>query len=140
MDAPGVGVSAVVVDGEQLLLVRRGRAPAAGLWSFPGGRLELGESIEDGARRELLEECGIEVDLGPLLAVVEVVRDEEGSPHHWIVLDYLASVAAGEVVAGDDAEEARWFTLAEIARLMTTPRVGEVAARALAASKSWGGS
>jgi len=138
--SPGVGVSAVVVEGARVLLVRRANAPAAGCWSFPGGRLELGESLPDGVRREVSEECGIEIDVGPLLDVIEVVRREDDVTHHWIVLDYLAVRRGGRLAAADDADDARWFTLAEIDCLSTTPRVAEVAARAIAARSAWPGS
>lgn len=134
VNAPGVGVAAVIVDGDRVLLALRGRRPAAGLWSFPGGRLEMGESIAEGVRREVAEECGLEVEVGPLLAVVEIVRDEGGEAFHWVVLDYLARPVGGEPCAGDDARALRWATLRDLAALETTPRVPEIAARALAAA------
>lgn len=136
VDAPGVGVAGIVVEADTVLLIRRARAPAAGLWSFPGGRVELGESLRDAARREILEECGLTVTVGALVDLVEVIRDDEGETHHWVVADYLCRVETGGLRVGDDASEARWATLAEVLRLPTTPRVAELAAAALAMVES----
>lgn len=110
---PMVGVAAVVLRGDEVLLVERGHEPAKGLWGPPGGLLELGEAVEAGVRREVLEECGVSVEVGPLIAVFEPLeRDGDGRVRfHFVVLDYLASYVSGEVRAGDDAADARWIGL-----------------------------
>ena len=110
---PMVGVAAVVLRGDDVLLVQRGREPAKGLWGLPGGLLELGEPVVDGVRREVLEECGVVIAVGPLVAVFEPLeRDGNGRVRfHFVVLDYLASYVSGEVQPGDDAADARWVSL-----------------------------
>lgn len=119
---PVVAVGAVVVDGGDLLMVKRGRAPARGSWTLPGGRVEGGESLVDAVRREVREETGLEVKDVEMLGVFEVT----GSDHHFVILDHLATpVTRNEPVAGSDADEARWIPLAEIASLECTPRLVE---------------
>lgn len=110
---PIVGVAAVVVRAGQVLLVQRGREPGKGLWGVPGGVLELGEAVVDGVRREVREECGIEIEVGPLLGVFEPQqRDDAGRlRYHYVVLDYLARYVSGKLRAADDADDARWVAL-----------------------------
>ncbi len=109
---PLVCVGAVVVDDERLLLVRRGRGPAAGEWSVPGGRVEAGEMLAEAVVRELLEETGLEGVCGPMLGWVERIAAE----HHFVILDFLVTVLdLQEPVAGDDAAEVAWVPLHEVA-------------------------
>ncbi len=107
---PIVGVAAIVLRGAQVLLVQRGREPAKGSWGLPGGMLELGETAVEGVRREVWEECGVEVEVGPLVGVFEPMqRDDAGRlRYHYVVLDYLATCVRGEPQAADDADDARW--------------------------------
>lgn len=111
---PVVGVGVVCLRGGEVLLVRRGRPPRAGEWSLPGGRLEWGERLADGALRELKEETGVEARLSGLLDVVDGLFDEEagGVGHHYVLVDYLAHWMAGNPRPGDDATEARFFAAA----------------------------
>lgn len=105
-------VGAVVVAGERLLLVRRGRGPAAGSWSVPGGRVEPGETLAEAVVRELAEETGLEAVCGELVGWVERI----GADHHFVILDFWATVLDDrEPVAGDDAAEVEWVPLSEIA-------------------------
>lgn len=114
MTPPEVCVGAVVVEGEHLLLVRRGHGPAAGEWAVPGGRVEGGETLAEAVLRELAEETGIEGVCGPLLGWVELIDED----HHFVVLDFTVSLLeAQEPVAGDDAAEARWVDLADVAEM-----------------------
>jgi ADP-ribose pyrophosphatase YjhB (NUDIX family) len=100
----------VVFKGDRVLLIRRGKPPRQGDWSLPGGRQRLGERIEEAARREVAEEAGIDVKVGPLIDVVDsITRDGEGAvQYHYTLVDLLAEWQAGEAVAGHDAAEVTW--------------------------------
>lgn len=131
MSGPVLCVGAVVLRNRErdpeVLLIRRAKAPRAGQWSLPGGRVEAGEPLLNALRRELREETGLEVKPGPLLEVVELL---EGG--HWVVLDYFCEPAGpGDGVAGDDAAELRWAPAYELAEFGLTPAVLRVIARAL---------
>lgn len=110
---PVVGVGVVVLRGDCVLLIRRGRAPRLGDWSIPGGRQELGEGVRDTALREVLEETGCGIRLIGLIDVVDGIRrDKEGEiVSHYTLVDFAAEWVKGEPVAGDDAAEARWVRL-----------------------------
>ncbi|MBA4609080.1 NUDIX hydrolase [Aeromicrobium sp. Marseille-Q0843] len=105
---------AVVVDDGRILLVRRGREPGRGLWSVPGGRVEPGESLEAACAREVLEETGLTVTVGPELWVV---RLPTGDGREFEIHDFAATVTGGALLAGDDADEAAWFPLGELGTL-----------------------
>jgi mutator protein MutT len=121
---PQVCVGAVAVDDDRLLLVRRGRGPAQGLWSVPGGRVEAGETLAEAVVRELAEETGIEGVCGELLDWVERV----GADHHFVILDFLVQVLAPTDVPrpGDDAAEAAWVPLDEVADLALVDGLAEL--------------
>ncbi|MFL1460821.1 NUDIX hydrolase [Roseococcus sp. DSY-14] len=112
-DRPWVGIGAVAFRGGAVLLVRRARPPRQGLWSLPGGAQHLGETAEAAARRELLEETGVE--LGPLVladVVDAVTQDEAGRVRfHYTIVDYAGEWRAGEARAADDAQEVSWAPL-----------------------------
>ena len=103
----------VLDDAGRLLLIRRGQAPSAGLWSVPGGRVEPGETAAQAAAREVREETGLQVQVGALLATVEI--------GDYLVHDFAAEVVSGELRAGDDATDVRWCTFDEAALLPLTP-------------------
>lgn len=109
-DAPRVGIGIVLLRRDEVLLVRRGRPPAEGQWSLPGGAQELGETAEACARRELFEETGLQA--GPLHMVAHVDsihRDEDGRVrYHYTILDFAAHYEDGELKAGDDVSDAEW--------------------------------
>ncbi len=109
-DRPVVGIGVIVFKGDRVLLVRRGKPPSQGHWSLPGGRQELGETVRNGARREVREETGLDIELGPLLDVVDSLRhDDQGKLHyHFTLVDFLAEWRAGEATAGSDVTECCW--------------------------------
>lgn len=131
--APLVGVGALVVDGPRVLLVQRGRPPALGKWSIPGGLVDLGEPVEVAVRREVTEECGIDVRLHGLVGFVDrIVRDEAGRVrYHYVLLDFLAIPGTGTARPGSDARALRWSTLEELADLDVTEGLEPMMRRAL---------
>ncbi len=120
---PEVCVGAVAVDDGRLLLVRRGRGPARGEWSVPGGRVERGETLAEAVVRELAEETGIEGVCGALIDWVERVDDER----HHVIFDFAVDVLEPRTpVAGDDAAEAAWVPLDEVAGLLLVEGLAEL--------------
>ena len=113
-----VGVGAVVVRDGRALIVRRAHEPRKGEWSLPGGLLDLGESLAEAARREVKEETGLDVELGPIIETFDRVhRDDQGRiRYHFVIVDFVCWSATGEAVAGSDAEAVAWVTAAEIDR------------------------
>jgi len=112
---PTVAVGGVVIYDGRVVLVRRGQAPLLGEWSLPGGRLELGETLEQGLRRELREETGLEVEPLQLLAVLDRIdREEEKIRYHYVIVDYLCERRGGELRAGSDASEVALVPLADL--------------------------
>jgi len=130
---PLVGVGAVVWDGARILLERRGRPPAQGQWAIPGGLVELGETAAAAVRREVREECGIEIAVGPVLGLFEpILRDPDGRiRYHYVVIDFLAHYVSGTLQWGDDAAEARWVAPADLPDYDLSPATREMIARAL---------
>jgi len=117
IDYIGVGVGAVIVDGRSRLFLAR-RGPKArnerGLWEFPGGSVEFGETLVHAIQREIREEFGIEIEVGELLDVVDHILPDEGQ--HWVSPTYLCAIAAGEPTIREPGKcaETRWFSLADI--------------------------
>jgi ADP-ribose pyrophosphatase YjhB (NUDIX family) len=132
--APLVGVGALVIDADRVLLVQRDRPPGLGKWSIPGGLVHVGESIEAAVRREVAEECGLDVAVHGLVGVIDrIVRDGEGRvQYHYVLLDYLATPAGGTPRAGSDARALRWATPADLPSLDVTEGLEPMMRRALA--------
>jgi 8-oxo-dGTP diphosphatase len=128
---PQVGIGIIVLRGEEVLLVRRGKPPAKGAWSLPGGRQELGETAEACARRELLEETGVTVGPLTLIAHVDSIhRDSTGRiEFHYTILDFGGRYEAGEAVAGDDVTELAWVRREDFDAYKLWPVAREVIAR-----------
>lgn len=133
--APVAAVGGVVIDGDRVLLVKRALPPRQGEWSLPGGQLELGESLVDGVAREVREETGLDVDVGPVVEVFDRVhRDETGRiRYHFVIVDFLCRPRGGALQAGDDASEARWVARAEVAGLGVNAFAAAVIDRAFGA-------
>lgn len=131
-ERPVVGVGAIILEGDKVLLVERGNEPLKGVWSIPGGALELGESLAEGVRREAREELGLAVEVGELVEVFErITRDAEGRvEYHYVLADYLCTVTGGTLRASDDAADARWVGRSELAALALTAGTARVIEKA----------
>lgn len=137
-DHPRVGVGAIVLHEGRVLLVKRGQAPALGLWSVPGGLVDVGETTVDAARREVEEECGLKVRVAGLVGVLDrITRDAAGRVrYHWVLVDYLAFPESNDTItAGSDAAEVRWVTIDEVGRLPITEGLVDMIGRAATLSR-----
>jgi ADP-ribose pyrophosphatase YjhB (NUDIX family) len=131
-DYPRVGVGAVILHEDKVLLVRRGQSPSFGKWSLPGGLVELGETTIEAIAREILEECGIKIQVVDVAGVItRVVKDDAGRVrYHYVLVDYLAYPDSLDVVDGSDAGDARWFEIEGVANLDTTQGLLDMIRRA----------
>ncbi len=132
-DRPFVGVGAVIVADGKVLIVKRKYDPLAGQWSLPGGGVELGETLEDSIVREMLEETGLEIEVGPVIEVFDrITRDDDGEVrYHFVLVDYLCWPVGGELQASSDVEEARFVDPSELPQYHLTKKANEVIERAL---------
>jgi 8-oxo-dGTP diphosphatase len=133
-EAPVVAVGVIIRQDDQLVLIRRAKEPSKGRWTFPGGAIELGESLQEAARREAREETGLLVEVGEVAAVVDnVVCDAGGRVrYHYVIVDYYARPAGGSLQPGSDAGDARWVRLADLDSLDMTEKAGQLARQLLA--------
>jgi ADP-ribose pyrophosphatase YjhB (NUDIX family) len=129
---PGFGVGAVVFVDDRLLLIRRGNPPNEGSWIFPGGLVEIGESIEDALIREVEEETGLTVRVGKLIELFDYIDlDEHGRVrYHYIIADYSCELVEGELEAGSDVTDVRWIRLDELPSLELSVKALEVIEKA----------
>ena len=129
---PIVGVGALILRRNSILLIERGREPLKGYWSIPGGALETGERIHEGLRREVREETGLEVTPLSLVEIFErILNDDHGRPeYHYVLLDYLCKVTGGELRPGDDACRAEWVPARRVATYPLTQGTGAVIEKA----------
>ncbi len=121
---PLVGVGAVVVQDGKILLVQRGKEPRKGVWSIPGGLVELGEDVKDALRREVLEETGLRVEPVELFEIVDAIEnDEKGRIRfHYVIVDFLADCAADEPVPGSDVLDSQWFSLDDLPEMTSSAK------------------
>ncbi len=118
--APLVGVGVVVLnDAHEILLVKRGNEPGKGLWSLPGGMVQLGERVRDAAVREVYEECNLNVEPEDVMSVVDLIlKDPDGKvKYHYVLIDYFARYKGGDLTAQSDVSDANWFSQAELEQL-----------------------
>ncbi|MGB8064281.1 MAG: NUDIX hydrolase [Candidatus Sulfotelmatobacter sp.] len=118
-ELPLVGVGAIIIEGDRVLLVKRAHPPIQGQWSIPGGVLEVGEMVREAAIREAREETGLIVEPGELLGVYDrILRDpEKRVQYHYVLIDFLCRMIGGELQAASDAAEVRWFTREQLPAL-----------------------
>jgi 8-oxo-dGTP diphosphatase len=119
---PIATAGAVVFKDGRLLLIRRGKEPGKGKWSIPGGGIELGETIFEAVRREVQEECSIEIEVERILDTRDnIIKDDDGRiRYHYILIDLLAKYVSGDIKAQSDAADCGWFTPAEAAGMDIT--------------------
>ncbi|MFO7694725.1 MAG: NUDIX domain-containing protein [Vicinamibacterales bacterium] len=129
---PIVGVGGVVFVDGRVLLVKRRFEPLAGRWSLPGGALEVGETLAEGLAREMQEETGLDVDVGPVVEVFDrIIRDEHERPRfHYVLVDFLCTARAGAPVAGSDVAEVVLAETGDLARYELTAKTVEIIGRA----------
>lgn len=127
-EKPLVGVGALILRGDEILLIKRGIDPGKGLWSIPGGLVEVGETVREAIKREVLEETGLEIEvLGVIDVIDNIVRDESGRvKFHYVIIDFLAKPKGGELKALSDAVEATWVKLSQVEKLRVTKTLKEL--------------
>lgn len=127
---PIVGVGGVIIAAGEVVLIKRRYEPLAGRWSLPGGSLEVGESLADGACRELREETGLEVEVGPIVEVFDrILRDDDGRVrYHFVLVDFLCRPTGGTLEAADDVSDARWVPLDGLTPYGLTDKAADVIA------------
>jgi 8-oxo-dGTP diphosphatase len=132
-ERPIVGVGAVIVDGDRVVLVKRAHEPLKGEWSLPGGTVEVGETLAEAVAREVHEETGLNVHVGPLVEVLDRIhRDrEQRVEYHFVLLDYRCTVASGTLTHGSDASAVCWASTDELARYGLSESALRVVAKAL---------
>jgi 8-oxo-dGTP diphosphatase len=132
-DRPFVGVGGVITDGSRVVLIRRRFEPLKGEWSLPGGAVEVGETLETSVARELREETGLDVEVGPVVEVFDrITRDARGAVlYHYVLVDYLCWPAGGTLQAGSDVDAAVWADASDLASYRLTEKAAAVIRRGL---------
>ncbi|MBZ5684124.1 MAG: NUDIX hydrolase [Acidobacteriia bacterium] len=118
-ELPLVGVGAIIIEGNRVVLVKRAHPPIQGHWSIPGGVLEVGEMVREAAVREACEETGLIVEPGELLGVYDRILRDPGQrvQYHYVLIDFLCRPVGGELIAASDAADVRWFAREELPAL-----------------------
>lgn len=138
-DHPLVGVGGVVIHRGRVLLIRRGGEPLKGEWSIPGGLVELGEELAEGARRELKEETGLDVEPLEVLEVFDRIFRERGRVrYHFVIVDFACRFKRGRLRPGSDVLEARWVRHQDLPKYHLTDKASSVVLRAFEVSSKAG--
>ena len=143
-ERPMVGVGGVIIENGRTLLIRRGSEPLLGEWSIPGGMLELGESLEDGVARELLEETGLVVRVIELIEVFDRIylestagaQEQKRPRFHYVIVDYLCERLAGEPAAGSDVTDVAFASEEDLARYNLTETATRILKKAFAMARA----
>src|SRR5689334_11156978 len=132
-DRPYVGIGGIIAHDGRVVLVKRRYEPLAGQWSIPGGAVEIGETLEASVAREMLEETGFEVEVGPVIEVLDRITRDESSRvlYHFVLVDYLCRPIGGELRAGTDVAEAVLVDPSELGEYALTDKAIAVIERAL---------
>jgi mutator protein MutT len=133
-ERPIVGVGAVVLNAAgEVLLAKRAHEPLKGEWSLPGGGVEIGEPLEEAVAREVLEETGIVVHVGPVVEVLDrIERAADGRvEYHFVIIDYLCRAAGGSLASASDAEDVHWVSPARLADYRITAKATQVIGKAI---------
>ena len=130
---PIVGVGAVIVDADRVLVVKRGRPPLEGEWSLPGGAVEVGETLVAALQREVLEETGLVVAVGPMIEVLDRIHlvADGRVEYHYVLVDYVCTVVGGRLRPESDVSDARWVNRPELLALAVAPLTVSVVDKAI---------
>ncbi len=133
-DRPFASVGAVIVEDGRVLLVQRGQPPLQGQWSLPGGAVEVGETLSAALQREVLEETGLVVEVGPLVEVLDRIHLDAAAQveYHYVLIDYLCFVVGGQLHPQSDAADARWAAPEHLPAFALQPITLAVVQKALA--------
>ncbi len=140
-DRPVIGIGAVVLDDRRrVLLARRAHEPLKGEWSLPGGAVEVGETLEEAVVREILEETGLGVDVGPVIEVLDRIERtaDDRVEYHFVIVDYLCYARSGEAVCGSDADAVAWVAREDLDGYRITAKATSVIDKALSLAASTG--
>ena len=131
---PLLGIGALIFDGGKLLIVERGKEPLKGFWSLPGGILEVGETLRDGIRREVLEETGLDVEPQAVFEIFERIMPDAGgkTEYHYVLIDYLCKPVGGRLRAASDVSRVAWVSQQNLADYRLTEGTQAVVERAFA--------
>ncbi len=133
---PIVGVGAVILRGDSVLLIQRGTPPMVGEWSLPGGAVEVGETLEEAVKREIKEETNLTIEVGPLLDLFDrIQRDGDRVAYHYIIADYLAWRSGGNLRPSSDVRAARYVARPQLSCYNLTATAQRVIARAFELSR-----
>jgi len=139
-DRPIVAVGAAVCRDERVLIVQRGKPPSKGVWTVPGGAVDLGETMRQAAAREVMEETGIQIKVGEVIGILDnIIRDRNGCPagptdirYHYAIIDFAAQYVSGELTPSDELMDAAWVSPAELDAYHVPAKAQEVLLKALA--------
>jgi 8-oxo-dGTP diphosphatase len=131
-DRPIVSVGAVALDGDRVLLIKRGQEPLKGHWSLPGGVVEIGETLEGALAREVLEETGLTIAVGAVVEVLDRIEraGDNRVEYHYVIIDYVCRVTGGAPMPSSDVDDVRWVAHVDLPLYGVTDKVSAVVAKA----------